>query len=190
MVHPKDRAWLARAEKQEDHQGLATGLATGAGEFTTRHPMHGWPYYVSWVPFQSHVPEAVSWFQPRSPCIDRNCRWHRGLGTCESFTVISHGNERPWLPFGFSLNTVRKGDCYANLNNSSQCDNSISHFKLTYCHPDASSGPLDILVSTTQCFLVWLPLDIDKRKPATFQKPLFPSHILCLFLHQTQLVSG
>lgn len=185
MVHPKGRAWLAGAEKQEDPRGLATG----AGEFTTRHPMHGCPYYVNWVPFQSHVPEAVSWFQQRSPCVDRNCRWHTGLGTWESFTVISHGNERPWLPFGFSLNTVRKGDCYANLNNSSQCDNSISHFKLTYCHPDASSGPLDILVSTLSVFSSDCPWTLTSVSQPPSRNLYF--HLTsCLFLHQTQLVSG
>lgn len=81
---------------------------------------------------------------------------------------------------------MRKGDCYANLNNSNPCDNSISHFKLTYCHPDASSGPLDILVSATQCFLIRLPLDIDKHKPATFQKTLISiSHPLFISTSNT-----
>lgn len=59
------------------------------------------------------------------------------LNISESLTVISQGNEWLLITIWFSQATGRKGDCYANLNNSSLCDNSISHFKLIYCQPDA-----------------------------------------------------
>lgn len=55
------------------------------------------------------------------------------LDISESFTVISHGNGWLLITIWFCLTTGRKGDCYANLNNSSLGDNSIFHFKLIYC---------------------------------------------------------
>lgn len=52
------------------------------------------------------------------------------LSISESFTLISHGNKCLLITIWFSLTTGRKGDCHANLNNSSLCDNSISHFNI------------------------------------------------------------
>lgn len=63
------------------------------------------------------------------------------LNISESFTVISHGNEWLLITIWFSLTTGRNRDYDANLNNSSLCDNSISHFKWIDCHPDAFLRP-------------------------------------------------
>jgi hypothetical protein len=67
----------------------------------------------------AYVLAALLWFQLTFCLWRENAENTQVLNISESFTVISHGNERILITIWFSLTTGRKRDCYANLNNSS-----------------------------------------------------------------------